>query len=135
MLFAKQAVRSGKQCIYIRFAGHKAILEPSDGIEICYLDPAEGFEPEASFGTHFFLDLVEADILYIPLYPGDEGYFLDEGFFIGAPNELGKILIGYEDYNEIVRVIDVSESSQWLSAALLVNPDNKSAECYLVLSK
>jgi len=31
------------------------------------------YVPDLSFGTHFFQDLVEASIRYIPLYPDDEG--------------------------------------------------------------
>ena len=30
--------------------------------------------PEPSFGTHFFQDLVEASIAYLPLYPGRPWY-------------------------------------------------------------
>ena len=30
-----------------------------------------GQVPEVSYGTHFFLDLVEAQIIYLPVYPGD----------------------------------------------------------------
>jgi hypothetical protein len=36
--------------------------------------------PELSFGTHFFQDLVEAEIRYIPLYPDEPGAVLDERF-------------------------------------------------------
>ena len=30
-----------------------------------------GQVPEVSYGTHFFLDLVEAQIIYLPVYPSD----------------------------------------------------------------
>ena len=32
------------------------------------------YVPDPSFGTHFFLDLVEAAIRYLPLYPDDPGH-------------------------------------------------------------
>jgi len=44
--------------------------------------------PELSFGTHFFQDLVEANIRYIPLYPDDPETVFAEGFFTGKPNVL-----------------------------------------------
>jgi hypothetical protein len=34
--------------------------------------------PDLSFGTHFFQDLVESSIRYIPLYPDDPGGLLNE---------------------------------------------------------
>ncbi|MCK4516286.1 MAG: hypothetical protein KAU31_13575, partial [Spirochaetaceae bacterium] len=30
-----------------------------------------GYRPEVSYGTHFFQDLIEADIIPLPLFPGD----------------------------------------------------------------
>jgi hypothetical protein len=39
-------------------------------IEIARLN--ENFAPDPSFGTHFFQDLVESQIRYLPLYPDDE---------------------------------------------------------------
>jgi len=39
-----------------------------------------GSTPDLSFGTHFFQDLVEASIRYLPLYPDDDGVDFDELF-------------------------------------------------------
>ncbi len=33
--------------------------------------------PEASYGTHFFQDLVESNTLPLPIYPGEKGAFFN----------------------------------------------------------
>ena len=40
-------------------------------------------QPELSFGTHFFQDLVEENIKYLPLYPEDEDVVFYENFLQG----------------------------------------------------
>ena len=42
------------------------------------------YVPDLSFGTHFFQDLVEAGIRYLPLYPDEEGNVFDEAFLRGC---------------------------------------------------
>ncbi len=46
------------------------------------------YVPDLSFGTHFFQDLVEAGIRYLPLYPDDPGVVFQESFLMAAPNRL-----------------------------------------------
>lgn len=67
----------------------------------------EGYMPELSFGTHFFQDLVEADIKYLPLYPDNkENYFNDE-FFRNSKNMLTKLLPEAQMYENVIKVIDM----------------------------
>ena len=47
-----------------------------------------GYVPDLSFGTHFFQDLVESSIRYLPLYPDDPDVVFNEAFFLRAPNAL-----------------------------------------------
>lgn len=42
--FARQAVRDGRNVIYIRFAQHEPLLQDLSGIKVCEFDPDEGFE-------------------------------------------------------------------------------------------
>lgn len=42
--FAEQAVREGRNVIYMRFAEHPPILAPRPGLKICKFDPDQGFE-------------------------------------------------------------------------------------------
>ena len=39
------------------------------------------YVPELSFGTHFFQDLVEASIRYLPIYPDDFGIIFNTAFY------------------------------------------------------
>ena len=45
--------------------------------------------PDLSFGTHFFQDLVEASIRYLPLYPDDPQTAFKEEFLRGSPQRAG----------------------------------------------
>lgn len=42
--FARQAVKDGRNVIYIRFAQHEPVLKNLEGIKVCKFDPDEGFE-------------------------------------------------------------------------------------------
>ena len=42
--FVDQAIRDGRNLIYIRFAQHPALLEPMEGLKIYEFDPNAGFE-------------------------------------------------------------------------------------------
>lgn len=42
--FAEQAIRDGRNLIYMRFAEHEPLLTPRPGLKICQFDPDKGFE-------------------------------------------------------------------------------------------
>ena len=67
----------------------------------------EGGTPEVSYGTHFFQDLVEADITVASLFPDDPEASLNEKFILGAENLLGVIAPELQDCAPVVRVINV----------------------------
>ncbi len=69
----------------------------------------EGYTPEVSYGTHFFQDLVEADIAVMPLFPDDPGSFLNEDFLLHSPNEIAAVDPALADYGGAVRVIRVPQ--------------------------
>jgi hypothetical protein len=81
------------------------------------------YVPELSFGTHFFQDLVEASIRYIPLYPDDEGNEFNEIFLTRSENILGDILPEYAGFSHVLRVIDVPRSSEGSILRILMNAD------------
>ncbi len=66
----------------------------------------DGLVPDVSLGTHFFNELVENDVLYMALFPGAEGNFLNEDFLRGAPNRFLEILPGEAALADTIRVID-----------------------------
>ena len=70
----------------------------------------KGYLPELSFGTHFFQDLVEASIRYLPLYPDDPGVTFDEQFFLNSPNSFSELLPEFEGLEQTIRVIDVTKA-------------------------
>ncbi len=83
----------------------------------------EGYVPDLSFGTHFFQDLVEADIRYLPLYPDEEGNDFNERFFLRSRNLLPDLLPEYAHLENTLRVIDVPEATDGKILRLLLNAD------------
>ncbi|HEY6572970.1 MAG TPA: nucleotidyltransferase domain-containing protein, partial [Candidatus Eisenbacteria bacterium] len=79
--------------------------------------------PDLSFGTHFFQDLVEASIRYLPLYPDDPGVRFDEGFFRRAENILPDILPEFAALADVLRVIDVPRVMGGQVLRVLLNAD------------
>ncbi len=69
------------------------------------------YVPDVSFGTHFFQDLVEAEITYLPLYPDEEDNLWNEEFLNNSPNALKEVVPEYADLEEVVKVIDVRKVS------------------------
>jgi hypothetical protein len=67
----------------------------------------DGYTPEVSCGTHFFQDLVEADIAIVSVFPDDPASNLDESFLVNAPNLLPEMAPNYQKYGQTVRVIHV----------------------------
>ncbi len=82
-----------------------------------------GYVPDLSFGTHFFQDLVEARIRYLPLYPDEEGAVLHEAFLRGATNLLAEIVPEHAQLADVVRVIDVPRETGGNVVRVLLNAD------------
>ncbi|MGE5606148.1 MAG: PEP/pyruvate-binding domain-containing protein [Bacteroidota bacterium] len=88
--------------------------------------------PELSFGTHFFQDLVESNIRYLPLYPDDSGTVFNETFLTKNQNLLEKLLPEFSDLAEVVRVIDVPSATYGKILRVLMNADLEEAIGYLI---
>jgi len=69
------------------------------------------YVPELSFGTHFFQDLVEANIKYLPLYPDDNRSVFNDKFIVSSKNHLSEILPDFSHLDGIIKVIDISEAT------------------------
>jgi len=65
------------------------------------------YVPDVSFGTHFFQDLLEADIAYLPLYPDEPGNVFAEQWLRTAPNALAELLPQRANLADVVRVLHV----------------------------
>jgi hypothetical protein len=67
-----------------------------------------GPAPEPSFGTHFFHDLMEAQIYPVAVSLDRTGTVFNQDFFRGAPNSLPSHAETREEIGEALRLIDVA---------------------------
>ncbi|MCL5271538.1 MAG: PEP/pyruvate-binding domain-containing protein [bacterium] len=87
--------------------------------------------PEVSYGTHFFQDLVEAQIIYLPVFPGDAATQFNQAFFDTAVNVLPELLPDDARFGGLLHLIDVPASAGGLMAQVVVDPHSQRAVCYL----
>lgn len=90
-----------------------------------------GHVPEVSYGTHFFQDLVEQEIIYLPVYPDDAEAWFNTAFFDASPNALTRLFPGTEEFAPVVKLIDVPEASGGAHARVVADPESRRAVCYL----
>lgn len=90
------------------------------------------YVPDLSFGTHFFQDLVEASIRYLPLYPDEPGVRFHERFLREAPNLLASILPEDAHLAPVLRVIDLPAATGGKVLRVLMNADEDRAVGLLV---
>jgi len=81
------------------------------------------YTPDVSFGTHFFQDLVEAEIRYLPLYPDEDDVTFNEMFLTRAPNLLPELAPEFKHLSDAVRVIDVPRAAEGHVLYVLMNAD------------
>jgi hypothetical protein len=67
-------------------------------------------QPDLSFGTHFFQDLVETDIFYVAIFPSQKGFSFNEKWFASQPNQLEQLLPDKSRYAEVIKVIDLTNT-------------------------
>ncbi len=91
-----------------------------------------GYRPELSFGTHFFQDLVEARIHYLPIYFGEKGIMLNERLLSIAPNRLEEICPGRKDLEDVVKLIEVSDLITGGTLSVIMDGESNKALGYLV---
>jgi hypothetical protein len=91
----------------------------------------EGSTAEASYGTHFFQDLVEAGIFPLPVAPGEGGAMLNTKFLAESPNVLAKLLPDDETCVDYVRVIDVPAVAGGRYLEIVMNGEEEQAVGYL----
>jgi predicted nucleotidyltransferase len=79
--------------------------------------------PDLSFGTHFFQDLVEGRIRYLPLFPDDEGIVFNERFLLASPNILPEVLPQFAGLADTIRLIDVPKATDGRVLRVLMNAE------------
>jgi hypothetical protein len=91
----------------------------------------EGYVPEPSFGTHFFQELVEAAILYLPLYPDDPESVFNDAVLRDGPNDLADLAPECASFADVVRVIDVARACPGRSVRLVMDGELQEALCFV----
>jgi len=89
------------------------------------------YTPDLSFGTHFFQDLVEASIRYLPLYPDAEDVIFNEPFFRKSENMLEHLVPEYKHLSDTVKVIDVTHATDGQILRVLINAELEEAIAFL----
>ncbi len=90
-----------------------------------------GHVPEVSYGTHFFNDLVEAGIIFLPVFPDDSESRFNREFFESSPNRLADYMPGAARFSGVVKLIDVAAASGGKLAQVVADPRSQRAVCYL----
>ncbi|MBN1302718.1 MAG: nucleotidyltransferase domain-containing protein [Melioribacteraceae bacterium] len=79
--------------------------------------------PDLSFGTHFFQDLIESRIRYLPLYPDDEGIIFNQKFLQLSKNSLIDLIPEYKKLVHVLRVIDIPAVTEGKHLQVLINAE------------
>jgi hypothetical protein len=76
--------------------------------------------PEVSYGTHFFQDLVEAQIYPLAIFPDAPGALFKTEFFEGSANSLADLLPEDARWGDVVRVLDIPAltGGRWLEVVM-----------------
>jgi len=109
--------------------GYSDIHNTSVLVEIAHEEM--GHIPEVSYGTHFFQDLVEAQIMYLPVYPSDPETQFNNEFFVNSRNILTDLLPGMAEFSDVVHLIDVPSSARGLYAQIVADPLTSKAICFV----
>jgi hypothetical protein len=123
--------------------GRWGTANPDLGVHIGYADiyhtralveltgHGQGAEPEASFGTHFFQDLVEANIYPLAIYLNDEGVIFNRDFFYATPNHLSMFLPDCNNLGNCLRLIEVASFRRRHHLELVMDDDAGLSVAYL----
>lgn len=87
----------------------------------------KGYLPELSFGTHFFQDLVEASIRYLPLFPDEPGIVFKEKFFKSSANILTELLPKFATLSNTIHVIEITRVAPGKTLHILMNGEHDEA--------
>jgi hypothetical protein len=91
-----------------------------------------GLSPEASFGTHFFQDLVESNIYPLAINLDDKGIIFNREFFYRTPNQLAEFLPKERQMNDCLRLIKVSSFRPDHHLELVMDDDQNRSAAFLV---
>jgi hypothetical protein len=118
---------------------------PDLGVHVSYSDiynsrslvelagEAIGASPEPSFGTHFFQDLMEANIYPIAVFLDDEGTIFNGDFFYTTPNRLEEFIsVDNPRILASLRLIAVDDYRPYHHMDLIMDANKSRAVAFLV---
>lgn len=82
-----------------------------------------GLPPEPSLGTHFFQDLLEAQIFPLALQLDDPATIFNEEFFDKMPNHLQEWIAADEQYEKCLHLIAVGDYACGKTLSIVMNDD------------
>jgi hypothetical protein len=91
-----------------------------------------GLAPEPSFGTHFFQDLVEANIYPLAVYLDDPDVIFNREFFYDTPNRLAEFINADSTLARCLRLIDVDNYRPGHHLDLIMDDEQGRAVAYIV---
>jgi len=94
-----------------------------------------GAAPEPSLGTHFFQDLLEAQIYPLAIILDDPQSIFQTAFFYNAPNVLSDLIPANDTLKERLRVIEVNKYRKNHSLRLVMNEERNTAIGYLAANQ
>jgi hypothetical protein len=109
--------------------GYADIYNTSSLVEIT--GEGIGSAPDASFGTHFFQDLVEANIYPLAVFLDNEGASFNREFFYNATNSLAKVAPNESGLEKSLRLIDVASYDPGYHLELIMDEQEGRAVAFL----
>ncbi len=90
-----------------------------------------GAAPEASYGTHFFQDLVESNIYPLAIFPDEAGAAFNQQFLTAAPNMLAKLVPQAAGLAPYLKVINVPQTAAGKHLRVVMSAEESKALGYL----
>ncbi len=87
--------------------------------------------PDVSFGTHFFQDLVESGISYLPLYPDEDEVIWNREFLEDSANRLAELAPRHAGLAGVVRVIHVPSVASGRLLHVIMDAEDDRALAFL----
>jgi pyruvate,water dikinase len=73
---------------------------------ICEVSSKDGFMPELSYGSHFFLDLVETGIFYVAIFEGKKDVLFNAEYVLNRENILASIIPESARYQDVIHIAE-----------------------------
>ncbi len=120
------AMRGKDKHMLLMVPGRIGTSSPELGVPTAFSDISEfdavcevadskvGYNPELSYGSHFFQDLVESGILYSAIFENDKTLLYDPDSLFAYENSLKDLVPDASSLSDILYAFDVSDDSLYI---------------------